>query len=67
MFENFRKDVGKWFSSSTYSPAKELFATIFYNNTDRKKVEEKLIKERTSDSQETNRELENRQKQRSKN
>jgi len=66
-FENFSKDIGKWFWVSAYSHAKGYFATIFDDITDRKQNEEKLkkyqenleemIKERTSELQESNKEL----------
>ncbi|MDP8220218.1 MAG: transporter substrate-binding domain-containing protein [Candidatus Stygibacter frigidus] len=66
-FESYSQNVGKWFAISAYSPVKGYFATIFYDITERKQNEEELenyrenlealIKERTSELQESNKEL----------
>jgi len=66
-FEDYGERVGKWFSINAYSPVKGYFVTIFDDITDRKNNEEKLkkyrenleelIKERTGELQESNKEL----------
>jgi len=66
-FEDYSENIGKWFSINAYSPIKGYFATIFEDITDRKKNEEELtkyrenleelIKEKTSELQESNKEL----------
>jgi PAS domain S-box-containing protein len=38
-FEQYSQALGKWFSITAYSPVREMFATIFEDITERKKVE----------------------------
>ena len=67
VFENYSKEIGKWFSISAYSPLRGYFVTIFDDITERKVANEELIKhrdhleelikERTSELEKSNEEL----------
>jgi len=43
-FENFHKDLGKWFEVMVYCPKKGQFVTLFSEITERKRLEEDLEK-----------------------
>jgi PAS domain S-box-containing protein len=45
-FENYAKEINKYFSVFAYSPSRKQFAVIFEDITDRKTAEEQLKKER---------------------
>jgi len=56
-FEQYAKQLGKWYAVMAYSPMPNYFATVFEDITDRKKAEEDLLK-LSEDMATRNRELE---------
>ncbi len=59
-FENYSKDLEKWFSVMAYSSKENTFATVFEDITERKQIEQTLerkVKERTEELERINQDL----------